>query len=179
MAKLSRLYASALFELALESGSVDAFMEQAAALRDVLKDKACLKLLLHPHIRAGEKLAFFSKVLPGEIAAPIQGFLRLVFEKRREAALVPAVTELITLIERHQRKTTALVISADELGPAQTAALQEMLSAKLDKQVTLDLKTDPSLVGGLYIQVDGYFIDCTVKKRLRDMAAEMKAGCGA
>jgi len=172
MAKLSVLYATALFELAAEAGAVDAFQDQAAALRDALKDEECKKLLLHPHIRAAEKLAFFTKILPDGIPADFHSFLRLVFEKRREPYLIPALTELTVLIERHQKKTTAIVISADELGPGQTKALQSMLSKKLSKQVALDLRVDPSLVGGLYIQVDGHFIDCTIKKRLRELAAE-------
>ena len=61
MEKLSALYASSLFDLALEGGLVDDYLEQAILLREALQDSECRRALLHPHISAAEKRTFFQK----------------------------------------------------------------------------------------------------------------------
>lgn len=76
-------------------------------------------------------------------------------------------------------KTTAYVQSAVTLQGHQLTALTAILSKKLNRQVTLSVQTDPSLLGGLSIRVDGRVIDRSVKKQLRDMHIHIrKAGAG-
>ena len=70
--------------------------------------------------------------------------------------------------------TTAHVVSAATLSEAQLCALADMLSKKLNKQVEISPGIDPSLLGGLYIQVDGRVIDHTVKKQLSDIKENIK-----
>ena len=179
MAKLSALYAAALFELAVENGEVDEYLEQAVFLCDTFQDDECRRILVHPHITTAQKREFFDSAFKGRINDGLFGFLYLVIDKNREVFLVPALKALIELIDRHQGKTTANILSATELSKQQAGALKKMLSEKLKKQVELSVKVDPSVIGGLYIHADGCFIDMTIKKRLRDMAAKMKEGCGA
>jgi len=71
---------------------------------------------------------------------------------------------------------TAHVVSASDLTEEQISALQTVLEKKTGKGVRLSVKIDPSLICGLYINVDGYAIDSTVKKQLRDMKSTLKKG---
>jgi len=179
MERLSLLYASALFSLATEKGAVDEFLEQAKFLSDVLQGAECRRVLVHPHIPASEKHEFFRKAFEGRIRDDLLGFLFLTADKNREAFLLPALTALIEMIERHNNIITARVLSAVPYGDSEAEALRELLSRKLDKKVKLSVKVDPSLLGGPYIYADGYYIDWTIKKRLRDLTVHMKEGCSA
>jgi len=179
MERLSVLYASALFDLAMDQNCVDDFLSQSLLLREALEDTQCQRILVHPHISAAEKRELFSKAFGSYIHKDLLGFLFLVVEKNREPFLIPALTALIGIIERHNKIVTAKVLSAVEYDEKQAAALREMLSKKLNKNVNLSMKVDPSVIGGPYIFVDGYYIDWTVKKRLRDLTIYMKEGCSA
>ena len=179
MAKLSSLYASALFDLALESNAVDEYLSQAVLLRDALKDGECMRVFIHPHISAAEKRELFGKAFAGCINDNFLGFLYLVVDKNREAFFIPALNVLIGMIERHQRKATARVISAVALDESQVAELKKILAEKLNKSVEVSTKVDPSLIGGPYIYVDGYYIDRTVKTRLHDLTVQVKERCVA
>ena len=179
MERLSVIYATALFDLALQHDAVDVFLSQAIFLRDSLNDDECQRVLNHPQISAAEKHDIFEKTFAGQIHDDLLGFLYLVADKNREAQLIPALTALIGIIERHNRKVTARVLSAAPYDKNQAESLREILSKKLDKFVELDMKVDPSVIGGPYIFVDGYYIDWTVKKRLRDLTIHMKEGCSA
>jgi len=179
MERLSALYASALFDLAIQKGMSDEFLSQATLIRDALQDPDFQRILVHPHISAAGKREIFDKVFSGGIHEDFNGLLFLVTEKNREAFLLPALTALIGLFERKQNKTTAMVLSAEPFDAEQYSAMKEMLSSKLNKDVTISLKVDPSIIGGPHIYVDGYYIDWTVKTRLRDLTVHMKEGCSA
>ena len=174
MERLSVIYASALFDLALQQDSVDDFLKQAVFLRDSLSDESCKSVLVHPQIPASEKHEFFRKVFEGKIHDDLLGFLYLVADKNRETSLISALDALISTIERHNRIVTASVLSAAPYEEKQAEELREMLSHKLNKHVKLQLKVDPSVIGGPYIFVDGYYIDWTVKKRMQDLSASLK-----
>jgi len=179
MAELGALYASALFKLAAEGGAIDDVYAQSLFVRDVLKDADCRRILVHPHISNASKREFFGKIFEGRVRSDLFSLLLLVIDKNRETFFLPAVKALINLIERHNRIAQAHVTSASELSGQQVLELKKILSDKLDKRVDVFVKVDPSVIGGPFINVDGYYIDRTIKTKLHDMAASMKVGCGA
>ncbi|MDR0326523.1 MAG: ATP synthase F1 subunit delta [Oscillospiraceae bacterium] len=178
MARLSALYATALFDLIEEGGAENEALEQIGLVRGALSEAESKRVLVHPHIHPAEKKEFFSKAFKGQLQEHLMSLLYLTIDKNREAYFLPALSELKLMIERKQRKTTAKVTSAEELSKKRIAALKKLLEAKLSKQVEIITKVDPSALGGSYIQVDGYFIDRTVKRRLKDMTADIKDGRG-
>jgi F-type H+-transporting ATPase subunit delta len=177
--RLNVLYATALFSLALEGGAVDEFLGQASLLVDSLQDEDCQRMLVHPHISSTEKREFFRRTFSEYLHTDLLGFLFLVVDKNREAFLVSALMALIEKIKHHKNIVTARVLLASEYDEEQAAAMKDMLSKKLGKTVELTMKVDTSLIGGPYIYVDGYYLDWTVKKRLRDLTVHMKEGCSA
>jgi len=179
MERLSVIYASALFDIALQQDAVDEFLRQSTFLLEYLDDEDFYHILIHPQIAAAEKHEIFKKAFAEQINEDLLGFLYLVADKNREAYLIPALKALVDLFKRHNKIVTAKVLSAAPYDDKQAESLREILSSKLDKHVELDLKVDPTLIGGPYIYVDGYYIDWTVKKRLHDLTIHMKEGCSA
>jgi len=179
MERLSLLYASALYDLAVERNAVQEFRDQAEFLRSFLQDEACVELLLHPHISTANKHEFFKKSFAEHIHADLLNFLCLTADKNREAFILTALSMLIETIERNNNIVTAIVKSATPLDDEQAVELRTLLSESLNKTIVLSLKVDPSIIGGPYILVDGYYIDWTVKRRLRDLTDYMKEGCSA
>lgn len=170
MASLSAVYADALFDLAMEKGEGAEYMSQAIVLRDALKDPECAAMLSHPHISAAQKRGFFEKILSGHIHDNLLGFLFLAVDKNRETFIVPALDELIRKIEQSWRKTTANVVSAHPLSEEQISTLAAKLAKKLDKEVSVNVIVDPSVIGGIYVHVDGHLFDRTIKTQLRELS---------
>jgi len=174
MERLSVIYASALFDIALQQNAVDDFLSQAVFLLDSLNDKDFQHVMMHPQIAASEKQEIFRKAFADQLHEDLLGFLYLVADKNREVYLIPALKALVDLIKNHNKIVTAMVLSAAPYDDRQAEALRVVLSENLDKQVELNLKVDPHLIGGPYIFVDGYYIDWTVKKRLHDLTVNLK-----
>jgi F-type H+-transporting ATPase subunit delta len=174
MDRLSVIYATAIFDLALKHDAVDEFFNQAVYLRDSLGDFDCQRMLVHPQIPAAEKHDFFRRAFEGQIHSDLLGFMYLAVDKNRVASLIPALKLLIGMIEKHNNIVTARILSASPYSDDQAQSLKSMLSKKLEKHVELNMDVDPSLIGGPYIFVDGYYIDWTVKKKLQDLTSGLK-----
>jgi len=177
MEDLSVVYAKALFELAIERKAVDEYLDQAVLVCDALQGEECRRFLMHPHIPASEKCEFLRKAFSGNISEDMMGLLFLAVDKNREAWILPALTAFIGIISRYNKRVTARVTSATSLNDNQVLALVEMLSKKLGKQVEVSLNVEPGVIGGPYIDVDGHYVDSTIKKRLHDLTNQMKEGC--
>ena len=176
MERLNALYASALFELAIERGNVDDSLKEAVLLKDVLQETNIIRILLNPQIQRNEKQKLLTDTFNGKIQDDLLGFLSLVIEKNRQAFIISILDSYIALIEKHKNIVTAKVISATEIDNNQATELQDILSTKLKKQIRLSVNVDPSVVAGPYIYVDGYYLDWTFKTRLRELTARMKEG---
>ena len=173
MADLSKRYASALFELSSEQGQLADYLEQATFLRDALQAEDCKGFVTHPRISGAEKKAFFDEVFKDKVDPNLMGFLHLTVNKNREDYLLPALNALINMIRAHHNETTARVVSAVPLNEAQLAAMAALLTRKLSKKVDIQVIIDPAVIGGLSIQVDGFFVDSTMRFLLRNMKEEV------
>jgi F-type H+-transporting ATPase subunit delta len=174
VADLGIRYATALFGISQESGLLNDYLEQAQLVRDNIACDDAQRVLTHPRISSEEKFAFLQKAFGEHIHADLLGFMRLVVEKNRTAFLLPALNKLIDMIKTHNRQTTAKVISAVPLSDEQAAQLTAMLVKKLNKQVDITVLVDPSVIAGISIHVDGYFLDRTVRTMLKDMKESLK-----
>jgi F-type H+-transporting ATPase subunit delta len=179
MERLTALYATALFDLALQRGDIDKSLDEAAFLLDTLQDPDTLHMLLHPHVSKEDKQKLLTDTLTGHVHDDMLGFLNLAIKKNRQSFIISALDAYIDTIKKHKNIVTAKVISATELDSDQATELRDTLSEKLSKTVTLNVKVDPTVVAGPYIYVDGYYLDWTFKTRMRDLVVRMKEGCTA
>jgi len=185
MAQLSSVYASAVFGLFVaheadcEPGFQANYLEQVRFLRDALSEPDTAHFLAHPHIRGVEKRKFFETAFDGSIHTDLTGLIFLAITKNREAFIVPALVRLAELIEGHIHIARAKIITAVPLSAEKLSEMEALLSKKLDKTVIAEPVVDPAVIGGVYIAVDGHFIDKTVRTQLREMRRHLIHGDSA
>ncbi|NLT57341.1 MAG: ATP synthase F1 subunit delta [Clostridiales bacterium] len=176
MASLSMRYAKALFELALKGDQLDEYLAQAVLVRDALEASEHGDVLTSLYVSDEEKRRYVKDHFARQIHVDLLGFLYLMIEKNHEATIVPALTEFIEMGNRRNRRVAAYVVSATPLTADQVAGLRELLSKKIGKPVTIFPRVDPALIGGLFVYVDGYLVDRTVRRQLTDMRDHIKRG---
>jgi len=76
-------------------------------------------------------------------------------------------------IAREIKNTTALVEFAGELGEESRQRIQEKLAEEYNRAITLSLKENPELIGGLRIRIGDDVIDHSVSGRLRRLASKI------
>lgn len=70
----------------------------------------------------------------------------------------------------------ARVVSATPISQSQIKTIKELVSRKVNQEVTISTAIDPELIGGFYVVVDGHFYDATVRTRLKGMKKDLKKG---
>lgn len=165
-----------MFELAEESGALDALEADALALEAAMADSADLSdLISSPIYGRDETQSAIGGVADAMGLNLITGnTLRLMAQKRRLFVLPALLRELKDMIAQHKGEMTADVTSAKALTAGQTTKLQKALSASVGREVQLNTTVDESLIGGLVVKLGSKMIDTSIRAKLNALQNTMK-----
>ncbi len=169
-------YASALFDLAQETASLEAVESDLKAFRDMLKDSDDLRrLVVSPVFSAAEQEGAIGAVADkAEITGLVGNFVRLLARNRRLFVLPGATTGFMNMLADHRGEITAEVTSARPLSDEHLAELKTSLKASLGKDPAIDVVVDPSILGGLIVKVGSKMIDTSLKTKLNSVTTRLK-----
>ncbi|RDC59549.1 ATP synthase subunit delta [Alteripontixanthobacter maritimus] len=173
---LAGRYASALFDLAVEDGTVTAVESDLETLDGALGESADLRALTtNPEISRSTKGSAIKAVAKASgLSQLTTNFLGVLADNRRLSQL-PAVIRAFRSIASAQRgEVTAQVTSAHALTDEQLATLKHKLTAREGRTVMLSSKVDPDLLGGLVVTIGSKRIDGSLRTRLNSLAQAMK-----
>jgi F-type H+-transporting ATPase subunit delta len=175
-ASLPGRYASALFELASESGNVTAVESDLEKLAAALSESDELRALIrNPEVSRevlGRVLAGLAKQF--KLDKLTANFLGVLAENRRVAEL-PAVIRSFQAIAAAQRgEVTAEVATAHPLTADQLGALEQKLRAREGRTVKVRTSVDPELLGGIVVTIGSQRLDNSIRTRLNSLAQAMK-----
>jgi F-type H+-transporting ATPase subunit delta len=169
-------YATALFDLASETNTVDsvkADLERFDALVAGIGDLE--RLVRSPVFSADEQLHALSAVLDrtgiGGLAAQ---FLKLVTANRRLFAARQMIKGYRELVAKHKGEATAEVTVAEKLNDEHVEALRAALKSVSGKDVDLDIKIDPAIIGGLVVKLGSRMVDTSLRTKLNAIKHAMK-----
>ncbi|MEO0821978.1 MAG: F0F1 ATP synthase subunit delta [Pseudomonadota bacterium] len=169
-------YATALFELAVETDSLASVENDVNALSAALSESADLRELIESPIYGrdaqGRAMAAIGAALGlGSFTA---GTLGVMASKRRLFALPAVLTLFRERLAAHRGEVTAEVTAARALTEAQQTALAEALKGKMGREVALDIRVDDSLIGGLIVKVGSKMIDTSIRSKLAALKTTMR-----
>lgn len=169
-------YAEALYALAREQGKTGPVLEDLALLKSALQsDGASWTRLMHPRASAAEKDQLLrDKFLSGRDPL-VANTVRLLVEKRREGTLADFFRVYLEVHERNEGILRVEVETATPLDPSVRDSILQKLSATTGKQVVLEDRVDPSLLGGMRFIVGSQLLDGSVRSRLERIARGLRA----
>jgi len=175
-ASLGGRYATALFELASESKTIDTVEASLATVRQALAESADFKTLVTSPLigRADAAKAVAAAARAMKLDATTAKFLGVLAQNRRLAQLPAIIRAFRGLASRYRGEVTADVTSAHPLTAAQVTELKQQLRQRIGSEVAVDLNTDPSLLGGLVVRIGSQMIDSSIRTRLNTLAHAMK-----
>ena len=173
---LTGRYATALFELAQESKSLDAIATDLARLKALLVGSADLvRLVRSPVFSRDEQGRAMDAVLDRlKVSTLTKNFVGLLAQKRRLFALAGIIQDFDKLVANHRGEMSAEVTSAQALKPAQLTALAGTLKDALMREIRITQTVDPTLLGGLVVKVGSRQIDSSLKSKLVRLERTMR-----
>ncbi len=169
-------YATALFELARDTGAIDAVKADLDRFNALAAESADLtRLIRSPVFSADEQLSALSAVLDragiGGLAA---NFLKLVTKNRRLFAIRDMSKGFRELVADYKGEATAEVTVAEALKDRHVSALKSALHAVSGKDVDLSIKVDPAIIGGLVVKLGSRMVDTSLRTKLNAIRHAMK-----
>lgn len=164
---VARRYAKALIEIAKEASLVDRFGDDLRRFAHVLEGPELSGLMASPVFTNSERRAVLDQLLPSAALHPsVVNFLRLLLDKDRFGAIQGIVREYGALADIEAGRIRAIVTTSVALAPALQASVQQAIAQSTGKQVVLETRIDPTLLGGIVAQVGGRVYDASLRTRL-------------
>jgi F-type H+-transporting ATPase subunit delta len=170
-------YAFALYELASEKNAADEVAAALAAFQGLINESSDLKRLVKsPVFTAQEQVKALGAILDkAGISGIAANFIRLVASKRRLFVLPDMIAAYQALHDKAKGLVRADVTVAGPLKPDHESALRQALAAVTGgKSVSLNVRTDPSIVGGIVVKLGSRMVDASVRTKLNSIRTRMK-----
>ena len=165
-------WASALFNLALKQGQVEAVAKDLDQLSAELASKQVASFLLGSAADDTAKLAKLEPLL-ARSSKLLANFVRLLFDKDRVAVLEHLGAAFRARRLDNEGAALGYVESVRPLDEAQMRHLESSLGTRIGKRVMLEQRIVPDLVGGVRVFVGANMIDQSVQGRLEGLRRQM------
>lgn len=169
-------YATALYELADESKSVDAVLKDLEGFEALVSGSDDLKRLVKSPVFSAEEhlaaiTAIFDKTKFSGLAA---NFIKLAAKNRRLFAVDAMIRAFRAIVAKARGELTAKVTVAEPLNDARMKDIKAALKEVTSQDVSVDVKVDPSIIGGIIVQLGSRMVDASLKTRLSAIQTAMK-----
>ena len=175
-ASLAGRYASALFGLARDEKQIDAVTRSLDSLEAAMAESSDFRTLVtSPLIGRSDAGKAMRALTPALGVDPITAkFLGVLADNGRLSELKAVIKAVRRLAAGHRGETTAEVTSAFPLKDDQVAQLKANLKSRLGRDVAIDAKVDPDILGGIIIRHGSQMIDASIRTKLNTLANAMK-----
>ncbi len=183
MTNSARLYGSSLYDLAVEEGCVDEMQDALSQVRGIFRENpGYLHLLAEPSLPLAERQHLVEEALlagsgspekPSDAEHYLINFIKLLCERRILGDFYGCCDEYVRRYRIDRNIVQAVVYSALPLTAAQEEALKGKLEIMSGKHVLMDVRTDPDVIGGLKVELDGKELDGSVRGRLSGISRKL------
>jgi F-type H+-transporting ATPase subunit delta len=167
------MYARALFQAAQDAGRVDAVAGELAAIAAAMDEVPELRAFLrNPQIDPAGKASVLEQ-LTADADELVRNFVRLVAEKGRAGELPEVSAELDALVAKAQNRLAVELTTSYELSDDEAASIVQTIEKSSGRTVDATRSVDPSLIGGIVLQIGSHRADGSVRGRLERLRQEL------
>ena len=178
---IARPYAKATFKHALDAKSLSTWSTILHELAQAVMDSACNEFICNPATTSDQHVNLLLEVcaetnsISLEDSKVLNNLVNLLAENKRLLALPDIYAQYEALRAEQEKTLTAYVSSFAELTSKEHEHLVNALSQRLQRQVTLDVTIDTSLIGGAVIHAGDLVIDGSVRGKLNKLGSTLAA----
>lgn len=175
---LGSRYASALFEIAQEHGTLDQTLEDLETVSQVLEETNLLdEVFRHPKMTGSRKKEILKQAFEGKVSQPVLSLLQLLVDNNRETLFTSIAYTFKVMTYEAQGIGEAVVYSAKPLSEAENAAVAAAFAKRAGKaKLLIDNVVDKDVIGGLRVRIGDTVYDGTVANQLARIHERMIAG---
>jgi F-type H+-transporting ATPase subunit delta len=161
----AKRYALAAFQIAQERGDIDAWQDAMGLIAEFMGDPEVRQVLENTRVGQEPKQRLIGAAL-GDLPELPLNLARLLVRKHRTALAGDMALAFSQLVEEGRGIAHAHARTAVALSDAEVADLARRLQQQTGQEVILDVEVDPSLLGGVVVQIGDRLIDASTRARL-------------
>ena len=168
-------YARELFDLTWRHQQADQVADELDAIAQATREQPELaRPLFHPLVPKTSKIATIRALSSGlGISRPTSVLLEALVEGHRLELIGPLAASFRDRLNHKRGVVLAKVTTAASLSPEKAAALAARLTEVAGRQVLLQTRVDPSIIGGVVAQIDSTVYDGSVTRQLARMRQKL------
>jgi len=168
-------YSLALYELAEENKHIQEIEDQSSALIKLLDKSVDFESIIrNPTNKKEDQINVISKIAEHyNFNILLKNFLCFLVVKRRLFFLRNILTKFMDICSQKRGEVKARLVAAKKLNDEEVNKIKDELSKDFINKVKLHYKYDPSLIGGLIIQIGSVMIDTSIKNKLKKIENKM------
>ena len=175
MTQVGSVYGEALYALALEEKLSAQILEELSVLEQSFRaEPDFIRLLSTPNLSVQERCKILDDSFRGKVHAYVLNFLKILTEKGYMRHFFDCCKAYEDGFNHDNGILPVTAITAVSLNPAQAAKLTAKLCQITGKQVKLNNRVDPAVLGGVRPDYDGKQLDDTVSHRLDAIRSLLK-----
>ena len=173
--KVSKRYAKAFLDIALEMKFLEKAREDMETVLQVYNTSREFKLLMHnPVVSSGKKQAVVQEIFSPYLSEGSLMYLKILVEKRREMNIGTIASEFLNLYNEHKNIKTAVLKTAFTIDEPTRAKIIGMVKDRFACEVELEEVTDPKLIGGFVLKVGDYQLDTSIISEINQLRKEFR-----
>ena len=172
----ARRYAEAAFEVGLRDGTVETWRAELDAAGEIAADDQVGRMLANPAVPLETRSEMAESIFGKIVGRPVLNLIGLMLRRGRIEQLAQVAAEFRRLDNARQGITLATATSAAPLSPDEIGVLTARMEQLTGGRVELDVKVDPSLLGGLVVRIGDRLIDGSVRGRLERLRNQLVSG---
>jgi len=164
---IAKVYADALFDLAKAAGTIDkigAELQELASFQ--VQEPQFAEFLSSQVIDDDERERSLERMFRGRVDDTLLDTLQVMNQHGRIGLLPQLLRAFVLRIEEDRGQVEVQAISAVELSGVEQADVQTLAAQLTGRQPLMDYRIDPSIIGGLVLEVGGYRYDDSVRHNL-------------
>jgi F-type H+-transporting ATPase subunit delta len=171
---IARRYAQGIFDLAQSEGKLDDWRRELEQLNALLEDDVLRAAFANPAVSTPRRMELAQSLAP-EMRKETQNLLRLLVEHRRTSEMPNIRREFDGLADEAEGIINATLSTAVDLDDEDRKRYQQELSRRLGRDVRLEHRRDPGLIGGATVQIGDRLIDGSVRTQLQRLRQQLAA----
>jgi F-type H+-transporting ATPase subunit delta len=175
---IARRYAKALLLIGKEDGNTESYRAELDGVAQLIaKEQDLEEAVANPlYDIDGRKRVLTAVIEKLELSKVTSSFLVFLFDKGRIGFLQSINDFYQKLADELKGVAHASLASATELSSEAVEKIRSALSKKTGKEIILDVKQDPELIGGIVTQIGDLVLDGSVRTQLLNMRESLKRG---
>ena len=168
---IAKRYAKGLFNVGEKNGKYKEYQAEIEGILSVLDREERLKrAIVLPLVEVEKRKEVLSDVMRAlEVSSPLASMFTMLLEKNRMGYLNLIRDVYNDLVDEKEGRVKGTLWTAFPVSDEIKAKIEKELGDKLNKQVTLAVQEDKSLIGGVKVAIKGTIIDGSVKRQLHTL----------